>query len=97
MGEKVVQLMPDLAPVVPTQTRLCLGEAATVLGKSPGTEAGRPMGVSLVGSEGEMENMLSVLEPALTAKRFWGACVLAVGFGDERDEGRGTYVAGDCQ
>lgn len=41
-----------------------------MLGNSPGIATGWPTRVSLVGSEGEMESMLSVFEPAFTAKMF---------------------------
>lgn len=67
--------MPALAPVVPTQARRFLGEAATVLGNSPGMGMGWPSGVRVVGSEAEMAIMARVSEPGLTAKRDWGVAV----------------------
>jgi len=66
--EKGAQDIPALAPVVPTQTRLFFDDAATVFGNSPGTVTGRPRIVTHVGSDEEMESMVSVLEPAFTAK-----------------------------
>lgn len=47
--EKELQDTPAFAPVAPTQTSLCLAEAATVLGNSPGMARGWPSMVSLVG------------------------------------------------
>jgi len=60
--------MPLLDPVVPTQTRPFLAEAATVFGKSPGIATGCPTSESFVGSAEEMASIESVLDPALTAK-----------------------------
>lgn len=68
--EKDVQETPDFAPVVPTHTRLFLAEAATVTGKSPGTEADWPNAVSFVGSLAEIENIVRELEPAFTANKY---------------------------
>jgi hypothetical protein len=70
VAEKVEQDIPATAPVEPTQTRLFFAEAATVLGNSPGMEIGCPTITSFVGSEVDIDIMVRVLEPALTAKRF---------------------------
>jgi hypothetical protein len=67
-AEKLLHAMPARAPVVPTHTRLCLEDAPTVFGNSPGIGTGLPTRTSWVGFEGEMASMLKVLEPALTAK-----------------------------
>ena len=59
---------PVDAPVDETQTSLCFFETATLLGNSPGTDMGSPTRERSVGSESEIERMLSELEPAFTAK-----------------------------
>jgi hypothetical protein len=69
---KELQDIPAAAPVVPTQASLFLDETATVLGNSPGIATGLPTRESCVGSLAAMENMLKVLDPALTAKTYYG-------------------------
>ena len=72
LGEKDAQEMPARAPVCAAQTMLRAVDTATELGKSPIVMAGWPRRVSLVGSWGEMQNMETEFEPALTAKRNCG-------------------------
>ena len=74
LPEKLAQETPATAPVVPTQAILFFTDAATVLGNSPGTLTGLPTRVNAVGSWFEIAIMVSVLEPGLTAKRFWETC-----------------------
>lgn len=69
--EKEAQETPDLAPVAPTQTSLFFADAPTVTGKSPGTAAGAPTILSLVGFSGSIANMETVLDPALTANKYY--------------------------
>ena len=98
VGEKLLHEMPARAPEVPTQARPCRRDAATVLGNSPGTATGWSTRERRVGSEGEMESMLSVLEPALTAKM---NCQVVVWchYGIFGGSGLvwGTHIARNCQ
>ena len=55
---------------MPAQTRLFFADAATVTGKSPGMATGLPIILRHVGSNELIQNIVSVLEPALTTKRF---------------------------
>ena len=87
LAEKVAQEIPATAPVVPTQASLFFAEAATVLGNSPGTATGFPTGEREVGSPDEIVIMVSVLEPALTAKTFLGSVSWVLAYKTSREAG----------
>lgn len=69
VGDILRQAIPARAPVLATHARESFVDSVTETGKSPSVDTGCPRGVRIVGSEEEILNMETVLQPGFTATR----------------------------